>query len=485
MKRILKLIAFGAVFISLFIAVQKALSFKDGDGIWGIKAFYEQDEDSIDMLVLGSSHAFEDINTGVLFDSYGIAAYVLAGSVQPYWNTYYYLEEALKTQTPKLVLLEAYGSVFTDEYSDNSRIVKNNFGIKSIDTLWKSLRVSCPKEEFTNYFFQYRLWHSRYSELGKSDFSAFYHTPQYMYFKGDGINYETQERTMPQVDDVTEESPMSEKTEEYYRKIIELCIAEEIPVMIVVSPYEVTLEEQMKYNYASRIAAEYEVDFINFNFSKWYERMELDFSQDMADFAHLNFRGNAKYTHALAEEILERYSLPDRRDSDAYFSWSMHSKDTLQKTDNLCLKAETDVDKYIRGIAREDSYIAVIMLSDTPECQIQEKLSVIKGMDQGRDTQSDGVCMVVRDGELIYKSAGSGWSHHEFFRDHFLKLEQREEEASDGGRSLKCSMVWKEKEYINTSEGCYLFVYDDFTQNLIGISHIYVGEDGNCLIKHL
>ena len=131
---------------------------------------------------------------------------------------------------------------------------------------------------------------------------------------------------MPQVDDVTEESPMDEKTEEYYRKIIELCMAEEIPVMIVVSPYEVTSEEQMKYNYASRIAAEYEVDFVNFNSSKWYERMELDFSQDMADFAHLNFKGNVKYTNALAEEILEKYSLPDRRDSDAYFSWSMHSK---------------------------------------------------------------------------------------------------------------------------------------------------------------
>lgn len=29
---------------------------------------------------------------------------------------------------------------------------------------------------------------------------------------------------MPQVDDVTEESPMDEKTEEYYRKIIELCM---------------------------------------------------------------------------------------------------------------------------------------------------------------------------------------------------------------------------------------------------------------------
>ena len=34
----------------------------------------------VDALVLGSSHAFEDVNTGTLWGEYGMASYILAGS---------------------------------------------------------------------------------------------------------------------------------------------------------------------------------------------------------------------------------------------------------------------------------------------------------------------------------------------------------------------------------------------------------------------
>ena len=68
-------------------------------------------------------------NTAVLYEEYGIAAFDLGGSIQPFWNTYYYLKEALKTQNPKVVAIEAYAATQTDLYSDESRIIKNNFGL--------------------------------------------------------------------------------------------------------------------------------------------------------------------------------------------------------------------------------------------------------------------------------------------------------------------------------------------------------------------
>ena len=132
----LRITAFLIALLIMLNQVYKILCFKYGDGILGLKKLYEFDDDSIDVLALGSSHAFEDINTGVLFRSYGIAAYILAGSVQPYWNTYYYLAEALKTQTPRLVILEAYASTFDFDYSDHSRIIKNNLGLRSPEILY-------------------------------------------------------------------------------------------------------------------------------------------------------------------------------------------------------------------------------------------------------------------------------------------------------------------------------------------------------------
>lgn len=281
-KRAVKLLVFFLVFIVVVYKVSSALEFKSSDGILGMKYFYEQEKNTVDVLALGSSHAFEDINTGILYDSYGISAYVLAGSVQPYWNTYYYLKEALKTQKPKVVLLEAYASVLATEYSDNSRIIKNNLGIEDLAVRYESLKVSSPEEEFDNYLFDYRLWHSRYEEMSESDFADYYDTPKYKYYKGFGVNFATTSFEAPSVDGVLEEGVMTKKTEQYYRKIIELCKDEEISLMIVVSPYILSVEEQRIFNYAKKIADEYGVPFINFNSSEYYTKMGLDFSTDLA-----------------------------------------------------------------------------------------------------------------------------------------------------------------------------------------------------------
>ena len=80
------------VILSLLIkSTYNIFSFKYGDGILGLKYLYEQDENTVDLLVLGSSHAFEDVNTAILYDRYGISSYILAGSVQPFWNSYWRL----------------------------------------------------------------------------------------------------------------------------------------------------------------------------------------------------------------------------------------------------------------------------------------------------------------------------------------------------------------------------------------------------------
>jgi len=126
MKKTLKTFLLLIFVLVLLFEYHSVFSFKYGDGMYSIEAFYAQEENSVDLLVLGSSHAFEDVNTGTMWKNYGMAAYDLCGSIQPMWNAYYYLREALKTQTPKLVVLEAYTITRDDEYSDESRIIKNS-----------------------------------------------------------------------------------------------------------------------------------------------------------------------------------------------------------------------------------------------------------------------------------------------------------------------------------------------------------------------
>lgn len=109
---------------TLAVFDKNVFSFKYGDGIYGMEKFYEQEEGTVDVLILGPSLAFADINTATLWSEYGISAFHLGGSIQPMWNTYYYMKEALKYQRPKVMILEASVTNMMSDYSDQSRIIK-------------------------------------------------------------------------------------------------------------------------------------------------------------------------------------------------------------------------------------------------------------------------------------------------------------------------------------------------------------------------
>ena len=108
-KIVFRITGFLLVLIAVLAMVHQVLSFKHRDGLYSMQKFYEQEEGTVDVLVLGPSLAFADINTAVLWDEYGMSAFNLAGSIQPMWNTYYYLKEALKYQRPKVIVLSAPG----------------------------------------------------------------------------------------------------------------------------------------------------------------------------------------------------------------------------------------------------------------------------------------------------------------------------------------------------------------------------------------
>ena len=251
--------------------------------------FYDLEDHTVDTLVLGSSHAFEDINTGVLWEDYGIAAYVLGGSIQPMWNTYYYLKEALKTQRPELIVLEAYCTMFDSDYIDDSRIIKNTFGMKWSKNKMDAMKTSVPQERWAEFLLSYIQYHTRYTELSKEDFLKNKGDVRYENWKGFGCNMATTAFPAPNVENVTERKPMSEKTEKYYRKTIELALEHNIPVLVALSPYAgISESEQAVFNTAGDIAKEYGVNFINYNLL--YNDIGIDFSQDAADPGHLNYR---------------------------------------------------------------------------------------------------------------------------------------------------------------------------------------------------
>ena len=53
-------------------------------------------------------HMHCGINPIQLYDDHGIAAYDLSGGSQSPWQSYYYIKEACKKQSPKLLIFDTY-----------------------------------------------------------------------------------------------------------------------------------------------------------------------------------------------------------------------------------------------------------------------------------------------------------------------------------------------------------------------------------------
>lgn len=323
-KNAIRLVCIFLIFVLCLGIGNQVFRFKYYDGIFNIRKFYEQDKDSVDLLILGSSHAYEDINTGQLWQDYGISSYILSGSVQRTWNTYYYLKEALKTQHPKLIVYEAYGAILPSDYGDDSNVIKNTFGMKWSKNRIDAIKTSVPENRYPEFLLGYIQYHARFAELSAEDFYPNLHRKYYEDWKGYAFNTNTEAFESPEISRDGDTTPLSEKTEEYLRKTMELAKDADIPMVVIVSPYAgITEEQHTLYRSVESLTKEYGFAYRNFNLM--YEELGLDFETEMADWGHLNYLGSQKYTAALADWLSSDYDFPDHRTDEHYASWERNA----------------------------------------------------------------------------------------------------------------------------------------------------------------
>ncbi len=314
------------VFLYLFCCI---FSFKHDDGIVTIQNFYDLPEDTVDVLLLGSSHMGVNVDCSLMWDLRGIAAYNCWGSIQQTWNTYYYLKECLKYQTPKLVVMDVYGAAFSGDYPGYDNIIKNTQGLRLSWDKIEDILVSAPEEYRSALLLGIPTFHYRYSEINSKDFQNFFWNKKTDIQFIDSTGATVQSFDIPDVSGITEAIPLAEKCETYLVKILELCKEREIPILLVASPYFLHAEEQARFNRVGQIAADYGVPFLNFNVT--YRELGIDPHEDFRDLAHLGPSGIEKYDSYLADYICANYDLPDRRlDPD-------HIWNQAVETDNHCI----------------------------------------------------------------------------------------------------------------------------------------------------
>ena len=317
-KFISRVIAVLVLILGITILSQ-ILQIKSDHGINQNRGLYFQPEDSIDAVFLGTSHIHCDVNTALLWENYGIAAYDYSGAEQPLWMTYYYLREFYKYQDPKVVVLDLYAPArFKDDYQ-YTWISENIYGMKFSFNKLAMLCTSVEPDKFFDYFPSFAIYHGRYDELEQEDFtSLFWSEDQLQSFKGYTPYWKHVKKE--EVQNPTGVSGgLTAKSEKYLRKIMDYMKEKDAKLILIVAPYAVAPEDEETYQQIKTVADEYGVELIDYN-----QKMELDVEEDLNDLSHLNYWGSCKFTEILGEDLLQRVNLPDHRGDVAYQSWEEH-----------------------------------------------------------------------------------------------------------------------------------------------------------------
>lgn len=313
--------------VILFILIG-ALLFFTTDRVLRIKSckqidkYYTLEHNIVDVLFVGSSHCYRNINPAVLYEQDGIASYVLGTASQPIWNSYYFTVEALKTQKPKLIVIDCYKVAVNSEYADSAITIKALSGMhyskNRIDAVKAS--VENPKE-WIEYFIGLPMYHNRYQEVTVEDYGRNYGNEYYEYFLGFLPIDKPIEETIPDdLGDVTQKKEISVKNKQYLDKIINLADKNDIELLFVITPFCGKAERAQKYyNTLAEYLHTKGVPFVNGNLL--YDELQLDGETDFGKGNHLSHIGADKYSAFLSTYLKEHYELPDRRGNKKYARW--------------------------------------------------------------------------------------------------------------------------------------------------------------------
>ncbi len=434
----------GSVFIFslmflIVISLNKVTLNRTSQGCIQLTDFYNLEEHTVDALFIGSSHVYYSVHTCMLYDDYGIASYLLASPGQPVWMSYYFLEEALKTQSPKLVVFDIC-TLYQRAADVGAASWPSLISMKPSKTKWNAIRAvnSEGKQlDAIGAFFSFPYYHTRYAELTRQDYS---NTKRLRYngYKPDYTKISKSElERWSNVDQTgfAKIGSITKRTETYLRKLIELCKSKQIRLLLVNAPYaNHTLEKQQSYNYIYTIAQEYDVPFTDANYDS---RLQIDYATDLFEASHLNYRGSIKYTGYLAQIITEQFDLPDRRNDERYRHWEDISILFQHAEENKrILKSADSLKEYIRAMSGLDQCVMISYENPGGKAAVYE----------------DGVCIFTGEaGEAYFKHFDLGASD--------LTIQSSKNAVS---------VMVDQKECSYTDQGLNFVVYDKIAKCVIG-----------------
>lgn len=295
--------------------------------------FYDMPDYTLDYLVLGASNSYHSLEPMQVYAYSGITGFDLGGPGQSMCCSYYWLKEALKTQSPKLVFVDV-GS-FVREKPIKENVLKSILPLKPSLLKLQAIKDSCSYDDelFYTALFPLYQFHSRWEEFSKKDIvrkdgepylsrGATIRFVSMNEIDAEEVNLREEKHVEVSEDGsaaaILDELPVNENSAYWFGEMKKLCDENGIELV----PFKFPTK-----NWNSRWSAEVQkyldetglqlVDYTSNDFA-----VGINWKKDSFDNGkHCNYYGMVKTSRCFADYLSENWSLPSHKSEQGYEGW--------------------------------------------------------------------------------------------------------------------------------------------------------------------
>jgi len=455
----LRFTSFLLIFAVLFVIVTEVLKDKrvelEYDVTSKVKGFYEEPDNSLDFVFVGSSQLYAAIAPNVLFEEFGITAYDFAANEQPMWISYFYIKEALKHQNPKAIVLDVftmYGNEYEKEGATHINLDDLPWNLNKI----QAIQASVPKEERTSFYFELVKYHDTWNTLNEHKVMSTFWDERNVY-KGYSpfvVVHDYADSAPEDVVNQTEREPMGDMAKEWLDKIVELTQEEGVDLILVKTPNG-HAERQKLYLSVEDYAKEKNIPFVNMN---------TMFDGE----AHVNILQAEKITRYMGEYLSERYEIWDKRIDPAYAQWHDDGRYFYHKKDKCVQIGLSDMQTYFESLAGKEWVTMFAMKSTGAVTYSDEEKAALTalGITPDYDMQGEWCYLTLLQNGISVAGGVQVTEPYEetfFFADHEYKVSYG---LDEDGKTV-AGLYMDGDNYSMEHDGVNVFIYDTLLEEIV------------------
>ena len=267
-------------------------------------AYLRETKHSADVLFFGSSLVYCDVAPAWIWAESGLHSYVMAGPEQTIPISYYYIREACRTQSPRMVVLEATG-MFYQEYQNYTR-ANISYMPLSANRIAAAFSAAEPSLRFGLLYPLYD-YHERWTSVTKDEL-RFNLAPPEDRFAGYTLLTDACEAPQPyERGDFTADSDTYRANLRWLEKLRDFCGEKGIELQLYIAPSASRIPSAALATLRDDLDAR---GIALTDCNETLPELGIDDGADWYDYLHFNVRGAEKFSRWLGRRLAEKLPAP-------------------------------------------------------------------------------------------------------------------------------------------------------------------------------